>query len=78
MSSLHPNFPVGLAIAPSSQQTGDDLEAYQQREAIEQYGIAGRIWQVRWNYTLISIALRLMDDLSNYDVGMLLTRCCRT
>jgi len=46
MNSSHPNFPVGLAIAPNSQPTGDDLEAYKQREAIEQYGIAGRIWRV--------------------------------
>ena len=42
----HPNFPIGLDIAPLIHE-GDEkgtFDADTQRRAIERFGIAGRIW----------------------------------
>jgi hypothetical protein len=40
-----PNFPSNLDIRPLH-LTPSDQDVWKQQDAIKQYGIAGRIWQV--------------------------------
>lgn len=46
LSASHPNFPVGLDIAPSSNVTQEqkDIDDFEQADSIDKFGIAGRIW----------------------------------
>lgn len=43
-----PNFPPNLAIKPLhlDSSSGDQIDAWKQDEAIQRYGIAGRVWHV--------------------------------
>ncbi|KIJ67030.1 hypothetical protein HYDPIDRAFT_128613 [Hydnomerulius pinastri MD-312] len=77
--SAHPNFPPSLSIAPNFTASGlqrlsglrgkDAFGVEAQREAIEKYGIAGRVWEAAYalsNYVTCNGALefepQFIDD----------------
>ena len=44
-SEVHPNFPSGLNIRPLVSSLDENVfDEANQEDAIEQYGIAGRVW----------------------------------
>lgn len=67
-----PNFPSNLDIKPLHFTSKDEKDVWNQSDAIERYGIAGRIWHV----PLSTFRHRLADE-NCTDAGPLGKRAMR-